>query len=212
MLELKNISKSYDNKKIISSLNLSFNKHGIYTLMSPSGSGKTTLLRLLSGLEKPDGGQIVSDLNPPSFLFQEERFFDHLSLYENLALIEKDCDGLLKRFGLYGAKDLNIRELSGGMQRRASLIRALLFKSNFMLLDEPFSGLDKILRDSIMDIIKEYRTLKTIILTSHDLYEALYLSDEIIIFDERFTFKNIINPDNSCHVSELVKKYEDFTF
>lgn len=209
MLELNGLSKSFGGKTVIPPLFFTWSGHGIYSLMSPSGSGKTTLLRILAGLERPDAGTIVSDLDPPSLMFQDERFFPHLSLYENLRLVGGECDALLKEFGLYDARDLGVRELSGGMLRRASLIRALLYSGNFLLLDEPFSGLDRALRERIMAAVKRYRDSKTILLCTHDLYEACAVSDQIILFDRNFSVKKTMIPDNSCPVDQLAAKYGD---
>ena len=175
---IKDLSFKYNDKIIFDHLSLELNSD-ITCLMGDSGIGKTTLLKLIGGLLEIQDGQIIKEQQNPSFMFQEDRLLKWLNVKENLLLVSKDenkIDYLLKEL------DLNpndkITELSGGMARRLSLIRALVFDSDLLLLDEPFKGMDENLIKKVAKIIKDEN--KKTIISSHSLFEAEILNAEIV--------------------------------
>lgn len=175
---IKDLSFKYNDKIIFDHLSLELN-NDITCLMGDSGVGKTTLLKLIGGLLEIQDGQIINEHQKASFMFQEDRLLKWLNVKENLMLVSTDenrIDYLLKEL------DLNpndkISELSGGMARRVSLIRALVFDSNLLLLDEPFKGMDENLIKKVAKIIKDEN--KKTIISSHSLFEAEILDAEIV--------------------------------
>lgn len=160
MLRIENLSFSYENKKIFDRFSLELQKGERLAVMGESGSGKTTLLRLLSGLVAPQSGRIESDFMPPAVVFQEPRLFPHLSVRENLRVVmakpdDDKIDELLALVELSEEADAYPSELSGGMQSRVALARALLFGSDLYLLDEPFAALDDRTRRDVLLRVKE---------------------------------------------------------
>ena len=160
MLRIENLSFSYENKKIFDRFSLELQKGERLAVMGESGSGKTTLLRLLSGLVAPQSGKIESDFMPPAVVFQEPRLFPHLTVRENLRVVmakpdDDKIDELLALVELSEEADAYPSELSGGMQSRVALARALLFGSDLYLLDEPFAALDDRTRRDVLLRVKE---------------------------------------------------------
>ena len=183
-LAVKELSFSYGSQTVFEKLSLSFDKQGLYLLSAPSGRGKTTLLRLISGLIKPQSGEIIGGgIGNVAFAFQESRLFPMLSALQNAAIsaTEADAADLLLHLG-FSRDDLSKMpaELSGGMRQRVSLVRALLFDAPILLLDEPFKGLDDSLREKVYNIIREKAKTQIVILVSHDLDDAKNLSATLI--------------------------------
>ena len=137
-MELLDVSKSYGDKKVLSSLTLHIKERATTVLSGPSGIGKTTLFRLILGLEKADCGTIRTE-GRVSALFQEDRLIENLSIMNNLLLVSDDkarMKELLKESGLEGEEKNRVATLSGGMKRRVALVRALLTDYDTLLLDE----------------------------------------------------------------------------
>ena len=172
MLELKNISKQFGQKKIFDHFNLKIEDGEILSLVGPSGGGKTTLLRMLAGLEKIDSGEIIYDgqsvpinhletLNLLGFVFQDFQLFPHLSVLDNLILspiktmrISKGeaivkAQNLLKRLGLGEHAKVYPYSLSGGQKQRVALARAMMIEPQIIGYDEPTSALDPELRQEV---------------------------------------------------------------
>ena len=188
-LELTKLSKSFGAANILSDFSLRFPPSGTVALMGPSGCGKTTLLRLLLGLEQADSGEICNLPTKISMVFQEDRLLPEVSALGNLlAVFGKQqaplAQSLLAAAGLSDAAHLLPRALSGGMRRRLSLIRALGFGGDLLLLDEPFAGLDDETRRAIYPLLEVpcNKAALTILIT-HDLDEAERLCDEIFFLD-----------------------------
>ena len=197
-LELQNISKSFDGLPVLRNLNLSFHQGQCYCLMSPSGSGKTTLLRILMGLEQPDQGMVLAGGKPQdmnsltvSAVFQEDRLCENLSTEANIRLVQKGGKGRSRDFlqqlqdgfsavGLEGWGKRPVKELSGGMKRRAALLRALYADWNILLLDEPFKGLDRETKDKVLAFVREKCRGKTVLCVTHEKEEAEILGAEIL--------------------------------
>lgn len=162
-------------------------------LMGASGKGKTTLLRLISGLERPDSGEVKFAEKPKfSFVFQEDRLFEDFSAVENITAVigrgaenEKRAADLLTEL-LIDPLELHkpVRDFSGGMKRRAAIARALLAEHDVLLLDEPFKGLDEDTRDITARVIREHSHEKLTILVTHDKHESELLGIGNVIIVE----------------------------
>lgn len=203
-IELKNISKSFNNKIVLNNINLVVEEGRLVSLLGPSGCGKTTTLKTIAGLLAPDSGDIlfggVSVLKVPVekrgavIVFQDYLLFPHLNVEENIefglkmakmdkASRKKQVKKMLELVQLEGYEDKYTHELSGGQKQRVALARALAIEPKVILLDEPFSNLDMRLRESMRDFILEIqRKLNiTTILVTHDKEEALMTSDKIAV-------------------------------
>lgn len=185
-IQVRNLNKSYGSLRVINNWSGTFKDGQIYCIKGDSGSGKTTLLRILMGLEKADGGDISGLRNRKiSVVFQEDRLLENNDIYTNIAIVEnsdfagqdpkeyvrKACESI----GLQDCNDKPVRELSGGMKRRVAILRALSTDYDILLLDEPFKGLDHENRKKVMDYVKMQTKDKTVILVTHDEYEADYM-------------------------------------
>ena len=203
-LEINNLVKSYDsNSTIIKNLSLTVDKGEFISFIGESGSGKSTFLKSLSGLEKINSGSIKLNgrvinnenifIKPQNrnigFVFQDYPLFPHLNLYDNITfnLNKEFYEKINYIIDLTNLKNLLKRypyELSGGEQQRACIARALVREPDLLLLDEPFSNLDKsikkTIKDEIYNIISETKT--TSILVTHDINDSLDISDKILIF------------------------------
>ena len=168
------VRKAFDGKQVFSDFSYTLSLQGITALMGPSGCGKTTLLRLLCGLESPDSGTISGVPETYTFLFQENRLLPWASALENVALVSdaETAKNILYKVGL--AEDLQAlpSTLSGGMQRRVALARALAHKSPLLLLDEPFKGLDADLCREMIALLRQEAQTRPIVFVTHSLQEA----------------------------------------
>lgn len=205
MLELKNISKSYKNKKVLVDINVTIESGEIISLLGPSGCGKTTLLNIILGLVDPTAGQLVyngQDISKQSMqergfniVFQDFALFPHLNAYDNIIYGLKNKNVKMSKEEIQEYIDFlelaphlhkKIHELSGGQKQRVSIARTLVMQPKILLLDEPLSALDGVIKESIKERIKSIASefnLTTIIVT-HDPEEALTLSDKVIIINE----------------------------
>lgn len=204
MLELKNIEKSFDNVNVLNHVNFSVEDGEIVSILGSSGSGKTTLLNIILGITQPDSGEIFFDTHDITkvsmenrgfnIVFQDYALFPNLNAYENIVYglrnkpnisTPEEVQDLIELLGLKEHLYKNIEQLSGGQKQRVALARTLVMKPKILLLDEPLSALDGVIKESIKDkikqIAKEYH-LTTIIVT-HDPEEALSLSDKVMIIN-----------------------------
>lgn len=205
MLKLEHISKSFDGVSILKDINLEIGEGEIVSILGPSGSGKTTLLNLILGLTEIDSGKLFynnEDLTDVpmeergfNIVFQDYALFPHLNAYKNIVYglknkpgisTEEEVKDLIRLLGLNDHLDKKIDQLSGGQKQRVALARTMVMKPKILLLDEPLSALDGVIKESIKDriktIAKEYH-LTTIIVT-HNPEEALTLSDRVLIINE----------------------------
>ncbi|HHY16963.1 MAG TPA: ATP-binding cassette domain-containing protein [Firmicutes bacterium] len=189
MIKLTNLSKRFPTVQVLDSLSLELPERGIIAFMGPSGSGKTTLFRLISGLLPPDSGSVEAP-ERCSFVFQEDRLLPWSSVQENIEIVldrQQQRAGVARRLlvelGLGGTENQSIQELSGGMRRRVAIGRALAYDAPLLLMDEPFKGLDSATKRQVMDIIALQASERLILLSTHDPLEALYLADELYLFD-----------------------------
>lgn len=205
MLVIKDLVKSFDQRRIIDKLNLEISDGQILTIVGPSGGGKTTLLRCLAGLEPIDSGELSMDgvpFNPAEMdnsdqivgiVFQDFQLFPHLSVIDNITLAptlvlkqskqesEAEASSLLSKLGLAGKEPLFPYQLSGGQKQRVALARALAMKPKILGYDEPTSALDPELRQQVESVIL---TLKeqgmTQIVVTHDMNFAENIADDLL--------------------------------
>ena len=205
MLELKNVKKSYDGTPVLTDISLNIEDGEIVSILGPSGCGKTTLLNLILGIVDSDGGQIIYNgediTNVPmekrgfNIVFQDYALFPNLNVYQNITYglrnnpeisSREEVEDLIHLLGLEEHLNKRIGQLSGGQKQRVALARTMVMKPKILLLDEPLSALDGVIKESIKDRIKtiarEYN-LTTIIVT-HDPEEALTLSNRVMIINE----------------------------
>lgn len=205
MLKLEHIKKSYDGADILKDINLTIDTGEIFSVLGPSGSGKTTLLNIILGITEADSGIIEFDgkdiTNLPmekrqfNLVFQDYALFPNLNAYKNITYglrnkpdisTEKEVNELIRLLGLKEHLNKKTDQLSGGQKQRVALARTMVMKPKVLLLDEPLSALDGVIKESIKEriktIAKEYN-LTTIIVT-HDPEEALTLSDKVLIINE----------------------------
>lgn len=165
-------NKSFPNKVILSNQTYEINRGEHIAITGPSGCGKTTLLRLLSGLDKDYIGIIKEPFNSLSFLFQEDRLVENMSIRRNLMMVNRDEERikkLLKLSGLENEEQTIVSTLSGGMKRRVSIIRSLLLDYDVLFLDEPFRALDDKNREEMGLIILDELKNKTLVFTTHSI-------------------------------------------
>lgn len=184
---LHQLSVRLGEQQILDQFNLILPDQGIVGISGPSGSGKTTLLLTLCGLIKPDSGWIESDMDlRPSIVFQEDRLIPWLTVGENLNLILHNLEQTrlwLQRIQMADQENSYPHQLSGGMKRRVALARALAFESNLLLLDEPFQGMDTILKESLYPWIRKVGEEKPVVLVTHDEREQQSLANTIFYVD-----------------------------
>ena len=205
ILTLKNISFSYKDKLIFDNYNFVINKEEIIAIIGPSGCGKSTLLKIINGLETEYSGDVLlNGINVNNIpvnkrdivlMFQDNLLFPHMTIFENIEFslkMKKYPKHKIKNMVDEVAKDIHLqdklnkypRELSGGQQRRVALARAVISKPKLLLLDEPFTGLDKEIKLEIMNLVRiireKYNT--SIVFVTHDLSEAEYLEAKCIEF------------------------------
>lgn len=182
MINLSSVNFFYGDKQILKDFSLNVQEGERICLFGESGSGKTTILRLILGLEKANSGNILID-GKPSVVFQENRLLPFETVMGNIRAVKGNIDKgkeLLEKFGLVEYADKYPRSLSGGMKRRVSIVRALCVDFDFLVLDEPFSGLDRENTRLAAQLIKEYAKDKTTVLVSHSKWEAELLGAKII--------------------------------
>ena len=207
IIEIKNITKSFGDKRILNDVSLYVKRGEFLTLLGPSGCGKTTLLRIIAGFGSADSGQILfngKDISgvppherPVNTVFQRYALFPHLDVYENIAFglklkkmptdeIDKKVRKALKMVSMTDYEDRDVESLSGGQQQRVAIARAIVNEPSVLLLDEPLSALDlKMRKDMQMELKEMHKELGiTFIYVTHDQEEALTLSDTIVVFDE----------------------------
>ncbi|MDQ0187554.1 ABC transporter ATP-binding protein [Cytobacillus sp. FSL W7-1323] len=232
MLKLENVSKKYHNKSVLENIDLEIQPGEIVSLLGQSGSGKTTLLNIILGLTKMDSGKIYyenEDLTNVkmkdrgfNIVFQDYALFPHLNAYENIVYGLKNKKSMDSKNELHEYIDFlelgphldkKISQLSGGQKQRVALARTLVMKPRILLLDEPLSALDGVIKESIKERIKSIAKqfqLTTIIVT-HDPEEALTLSDKILIINQGHvsqfgTPHEIIHEPNNEFVKDFILK------
>lgn len=205
MLKLNGIKKSFDGTAVLNDISLEIGDSQIVSILGSSGSGKTTLLNIILGLLQPDSGSVVfngNDItNTPmerrgfNIVFQDYALFPNLTAYKNIVYglrnypdrsTKEEIEALIDLLDLRGHLNKKIDQLSGGQKQRVALARTMVMKPKILLLDEPLSALDGVIKESIKEkivtIAKEFH-LTTIIVT-HDPEEALTISDKVLILNK----------------------------
>ena len=207
IIELKNISKSFDGEVVLDNISLDIHDNEFITLLGPSGCGKTTTLRIIGGFVYPDQGDVlfmgdrINDVPPHkrnvNTVFQKYALFPHLNVFENVAFplrekkvpkkeIKEKVDKMLSMVMLSGFAHRRVTSLSGGQQQRVAIARALVNEPKILLLDEPLGALDLKLRKDMQQELKKIQksTGITFIFVTHDQEEALTMSDTIVVMSE----------------------------
>ena len=213
MIEIKNLHKDFGNNKVLQGVDLNIDTGETIVIIGKSGCGKSVLLKHIVGLLKPDSGYVKvenQDVNEISikelytlrkkfgFLFQGAALFDSMTVEENvsLSLVESDnkydlsvikklVSEKLELVGMAGTEKLKPAELSGGMKKRVGLARALITNPEYILYDEPTTGLDPIMSDSIDKLIKELdeKLNVTSIVVTHDMYSVKNVAKKVAMMD-----------------------------
>lgn len=207
LIDLINISKSFDGTEALHKVNLYVKPQEFVTLLGASGCGKTTMLRIIGGFESPDEGQVlfhgqdVTDLPPHkrqvNTIFQRYALFPHLNVFDNVAFglhlkkmdktsITKKVRSMLELVGLVNFEKRDVEHLSGGQQQRVAIARALVNEPKMLLLDEPLAALDLKLRKEMQIELKKMQQQLgiTFLYVTHDQEEALTMSDKIVVMKD----------------------------
>lgn len=229
MLKLDHIQKSFDGVPVLRDITLQVEDGEIVSILGPSGCGKTTLLNLILGIVEADNGTISyngEDLTHMAMekrgfniVFQDYALFLNLNVYQNITYglrnkpnisSKEEVEDLIDLLGLREHLTKRVDQLSGGQKQRVALARTMVMKPRILLLDEPLSALDGVIKESIKDRIKtiarEYH-LTTIIVT-HDPEEALTLSDRVLIIDKG-NISQYAKPEEIVHQpkNDFVRKF-----
>ena len=232
IIELKNITKQYEDNIVLKDLNLDIKKNEFLTLLGPSGCGKTTTLKIIAGFEFADDGKVLfegKDLNeippyerPVNTVFQKYALFPHMNIYENIAFglkikkmdkktIDEKVKKMLKLVALPGFEKRSVDSLSGGQQQRVAIARALVNEPKVLLLDEPLGALDLKLRQEMQRELKNIQQQLgiTFIFVTHDQEEALSMSDTIVVMNkgkiqQMGTPEDIYNEPKNAFVARFI--------
>lgn len=223
---ISNLSKKYKDKLILKDIDLHVYDEEIVSIIGPSGCGKSTIFNILSNLTTSDSGEV--DINGRfSYMYQKDLLLPYKNIMDNVSLplilkgekkkkSQETVKPYFSTFGLEGYENKYPHELSGGMRQRVNFMRTFVNSSDIMLLDEPFGALDSITRASmqnwLLDIKKEIKS--TILLITHDIDEAIILSDRIYILSNKpavinkevIVDKHIYNKDNLENIAKLKKE------
>ncbi|MDO4380147.1 MAG: amino acid ABC transporter ATP-binding protein [Clostridia bacterium] len=211
MIEVKNLSKSFDGNEVLKGINETINRGDVACIIGPSGSGKSTFLRCLNLLEMPTGGQIIFegndltakgvDLNlhrqKMGMVFQQFHLFPHMNIIDNLTMApvllkkatkeeaEKKGMELLERVGLADRAKSYPSELSGGQKQRVAIVRALCMNPDVMLFDEPTSALDPEMVGEVLDVMKELaKEGMTMVVVTHEMGFAKEVANRVLFMDD----------------------------
>ena len=232
LIDLVNISKSFDGSVVLDDLNLSVKENTFVTLLGPSGCGKTTTLRIIGGFETADTGNVIFDGQdithvPPNkrqlnTVFQKYALFSHMNIADNIAFglkiknkskayIDDKIKYALKLVNLDGYEKRSINSLSGGQQQRIAIARAIVNEPRVLLLDEPLGALDlKLRQDMQYELIRLKNELGiTFIYVTHDQEEALTMSDTIVVMNQGYiqqmgTPEQIYNEPENAFVADFI--------
>ena len=208
IIELDNLTKSFDGQVVLKGIHLDIYENEFVTLLGPSGCGKTTTLRIMAGFEEPESGTVLFDgMNmegvPPykrelNTVFQKYALFPHMDVYDNVAfglhikkmpdeIIDHKVRRMLELVGLKGFEERNISQLSGGQQQRVAIARALAMEPKALLFDEPTSALDPELVGDVLDVMKSLaKEGMTMIVVTHEMGFARDVADRVIFMADGY--------------------------
>ena len=231
ILDIKNLSYSFGSNPILKDINIHVNENEMVAIVGSSGVGKSTLFNLIAGVLKKQVGEIAINgsedyIGKVAYMLQKDLLFEHKTIINNVILpliiakVNKkealeEGNKILKQFNLDKYANKYPQQLSGGMRQRVALIRTYMFKRNIFLLDEAFSALDAITKKELhkwyLDLKKEFNL--TTLLITHDIEEAVFLSDRIYILGNKpgeiiGEIEIEINPNEDIDVQRLFYKKE----
>ena len=221
MMQVNNVSKAFgedwEREMVIENLSLKIRRNQLTAIVGPSGCGKSTVVNLLAGFERPDSGQILLDGRPvtgPSkdtlVVFQETALMPWLTTYQNVTFgpklrgdiprdqLKEAADSIIETVGLKEFRDKYPLQLSGGMQRRAELARALINQPLVMVMDEPFRGLDAMTRQLMQEFYMRLceQEARTNVFVTSELEEAIILADSLVVLSNRpATVREVVQID-----------------
>lgn len=212
MIELKNVYKSFGDKNVLNGVNLTINKGETLVIIGKSGCGKSVMLKHIIGLMKPDKGEVIIEgqnivnlsrkdvytvRKKFGFLFQGAALFDSMTVEENVGLglrenrrlKDKDISRIvaekLELVGLPGIQNMSPSDLSGGMKKRVSLARAIADEPEYILYDEPTTGLDPVMSDNIDELIRDLadKLKVTSIIVTHDIFSVIEVAQRVVMME-----------------------------
>lgn len=230
MIEIKNLTKSYDKKCILKNINLKINDNEQISIIGKSGCGKSTLLRCIARLEKIDKGQILIDnenindiknfYNKVGMVFQSFNLFENMTVLENLIIAPvklkiyskneaiKLAKNYLKEINLENKINEYPKNLSGGEKQRVAIIRALMEKPKILLLDEPTSSLDPQMKKEVLELVTKLKDYNmTIIVVSHELNFVKDFSSRIIFVDNKTILSDDTVEGTFNNENETIKNF-----
>lgn len=233
MLKIKNLSKSFNNKKVLDNISFDVKNGEIAVFLGQSGVGKSTLLRILNNLESYEDGEIILNNKPLDLkkaneehligmVFQQFNLFEHMTVERNITFVleksaKKNChdakliaQDLLKKFGLLDKANLPVTELSGGQKQRLAIARTLSLKPQVVCLDEPTSALDPMLTGFVANNIEELRNQNyTVLVTTHDIALIERLECTIYLMDSGKIVESTLSQEYFAHPEQypLIEKF-----
>ena len=199
MYKIKDINKSFKDLKVLKDISIDFPINKTICILGPSGCGKTTLINILLGTTGKDSGEIIGFQEDVSVVFQEDRLIPWKNIKDNIKFvlkgkvekeeIENIIDEYFKLVNLQEYKYYYPKNLSGGMRQKINILRAFLYPSNVLIMDEPFKSLDINSKGVLINFFKDLRTIenKTCIIVTHDIDEAISLCHRMVILTDKPT-------------------------
>ena len=214
MIDIKNLSLSYDKEKVLDDINLHIPKNSTYAIIGPSGCGKTSLLHVMAGLIKPTRGQLMingTEINDTrkstGIILQDLGLLPWKRVWDNAALgllardvdkvmIKERLESILLELSLLEHRDKFPHELSGGQKQRVAIARTLVLEPDLLLLDEASSSLDNITKEQLQDLILDLykKNPMTMVMITHSIEEAVFLGQKIVVMEKARIKKIIDNP------------------
>ncbi len=181
---INNLTIKYGEHKVIDNLSCAVKSGMTTAIMGTSGAGKTSFINAIMGLIPYEGTIEAAPSTIINAVFQEDRLCEGLSVMRNLRMVSKltpeEINACLDEIGMSGTAHKKIFRLSGGMKRRVAILRGLISDGNFIIMDEPFKGLDSVTKEAVMAFTKKKASERTMLLITHDPTEALYFNSEIL--------------------------------